>query len=57
MTSARLHRDPRKKFQKPPADRDRRRVTVLLGEKPGVALLVQEDAEEVKQRGRRRAPL
>ena len=56
VTSARLHRDPRKRFQKPPGGRDRRRVTVLLGEKPGVALLVQEDAEEVLQRGRRRAP-
>lgn len=34
----------------------KKRVTVLLGEEPGMALLVEETAREASQRPRRRAP-
>ena len=56
IVSARWHHEPRKRMQKPPNDKGRKRISVLLGEQPGVALLVQENETEVKAHPRRRAP-
>ena len=55
ITSARWHIAPRKTLQKVPGP-GKGRVTVLLGEEPGVALLVEESAQEASQRPKRRAP-
>ena len=56
VRAARVHFAPRKRLQRPPNDKPRRRVSVLLGQEPGMALLVQEEAHEVQNKPRRRAP-
>lgn len=56
VRAARVHFAPRKRLQRPPNDKPRRRVSVLLGQEPGMALLVQEEAHEVQSKPRRRAP-
>ena len=58
MFSARLHIAPRKRMQRPPVNvtDGRGRVSVMLGEEPGLALLVQEKKEEVSAHPRRRSP-
>ena len=54
ISSARLHRHPRKKFMKPP--RKRARVTILMGKEPDNVFIVEESPEETSQHPRRRAP-
>ena len=58
VVSARLHVAPRKRMQRPPANviGERGRVSVMLGEQPGLALLVEETKEEVKAHPRKRSP-
>ena len=56
VVSARLHLTPRKRMQRPPEGRSRGRVSVLLGQSPGMALLVEETSLEVCEHPRRRAP-
>lgn len=56
VVSARLHLAPRKRMQRPPGRNSRGRVSVLLGESPGMALLVEESSREVSDHPRRRAP-
>ncbi len=58
VVSARLHIAPRKRMQRPPVNvtNQRGRVSVMLGEEPGLALLVQEKKEEVSMHPRRRSP-
>ena len=56
ITAARLHRTPRKRMQKPPQGRKRGRLTVMLLQQPGEAMVVQETENEVKEAPRKRAP-
>lgn len=56
ITAARWHMAPRKRMQRPPNAASRRRISFLLGESPGMALLVQEASHEVLSHPRRRAP-
>ena len=48
VTAARLHRAPRKKLQETPNKKARRRITVMLLENPGEALVVDEDVQQMK---------
>lgn len=58
ITSARLHRAPRKRVQKPPGSRPRGRISVMLLQEEGQAIMVvHEKAEEVKKEPRNRAPI
>ena len=56
ITAARLHRMPRKRMQRPPQGKRRGRVTVMLLQQPGEAMVVQENEEEVREAPRKRAP-
>ena len=56
ITSARLHRAPRKRMQKPPGGKQRGRLSVMLLQEEGQALVVHEKAEEVKKMPRKKAP-
>ena len=56
ITAARWHISPRCRLQKPPHGHPRHRISVLLGEVPGNALVLQETPEEVQSRPRRRSP-
>ncbi len=53
VVSARLHIAPRKRMQRPPVNvtDGRGRVSVMLGEEPGLALLVQEKKKFQRIRG------
>eukprot|EP00435_Cladocopium_sp_Y103_P016026 s641_g4.t1 len=57
LTAARIHRKPRKKFQKPPKLVSRARVSILIGEDPQDTYVVEETEEEVKKNPRRKAPM
>ncbi len=56
VKAARVHYAPRKRLQRPPNDQPRKRLSVLLGRDPGLALLVQEEPEDLKKNPKRRAP-
>ena len=56
ITAARLHRQPRKKFARPPKMVSRSRLSILIGEDPRDAYVVEEDENEVQQNPRRKAP-
>eukprot|EP00439_Symbiodinium_sp_Y106_P070485 s391_g12.t1 len=56
LSSVRLHRTARKRLQNPGPRHRKARVTVMFGQDPGQALVVQETAKEVDQRPRRRCP-
>ena len=55
LSAARLHRTPRKRMMKPPKGVARSRLTVMIGQDPVDALVVEESAAEVEQNPRRRA--
>ena len=56
MKKARFHFGARKRFQPHKAGGRKSRLTVMLGEKDGTALVAQEAAEEMKQRPGRKSP-
>ena len=56
VKAARIHYAPRKKMQKPPNSKPRSRLSVLIGQDPSMALMVQETPDEASQNPRRRAP-
>ena len=56
VKAARIHYAPRKRLQRPPNDKPRKRISVLLGEEPSMALLVQEEEEDMRRNPRRKAP-
>ncbi len=56
VKAARIHFAPRKRLQRPPNEQPRKRISVLLGEEPNMALLVQEEAEDMRKNPRRKAP-
>jgi len=55
VTAARIHRTPRKRFQKPPKMVSRSRPSILIGKDPANTFIVNEDEADVKQNPRRRA--
>lgn len=55
VTSARIHRAPRKRLQKPPKLLSRARLSILIGEEAKDAFVVEESAEQVRQQPRRKA--
>ena len=55
LTAARLHRAPRKKFQKPPKLVSRSRLSILIGRDPKNAFVVEETEDEVRKNPRRKA--
>ena len=56
LTSARLHRAPRKRLQNPGPRNRKPRITLMLGKEHGHAMVARESAEEVSQRPRRKCP-
>ena len=54
IVGIRYHLKPRKWFQKPPNAKSRGRITVMLNDAVGSAMVCQETAEEVKQHPRRK---
>ena len=55
VTAARIHRTPRKRFQRPQKMLSRARLSILLGREPTSAFIVNETSEEVESNPRRRA--
>ena len=55
LTSARLHRQPRKKMARPPKLTGRARLSILIGQDPRDAFVVEENTQEVEENPRRRA--
>ena len=55
VTAARIHRTPRKRFQKRPKMVSRSRLSILIGKDPANTFIVNEDEADVKQNPRRRA--
>ena len=55
LTSARLHRQPRKKLARPPKLASRARLSILIGQDPRDAFVVEENTKEVEQNPRRKA--
>ena len=55
LTSARLHRQPRKKMARPPKLASRARLSILIGQDPRDAFVVEENTKEVEQNPRRKA--
>ena len=55
VTAARIHRTPRKRFQRPPKMVSRSRLSILIGKDPANTFIVNEDETDVKQNPRRRA--
>ena len=56
LTSARLHRGPRKRLQNPGPRNRKPRITLMLGQEHGHAMVARESAEEVRQRPKRKCP-
>ena len=56
VTSARLHRVPRKRMQMPTKFRNRARTSILIGEDPAVTFIVEENASEVAKHPKKKAP-
>jgi len=57
ITAVRVHRQPRTVLQPPPAGKERRRITVMLLEKRGDAVVSQEESKEVEDHPRRKTGL
>ena len=55
VTAARIHRTPRKRFQRPPKMVSRSRLSILIGKDSANTFIVNEDETDVKQNPRRRA--
>lgn len=55
VTSARIHRTPRKRLQRPPKLLSRARLSILLGKESKDTFVVEESAEQVRQQPRRKA--
>ena len=55
VTAARIHRSPRKRFQRPPKMTSRSRLSILIGKNPEDTFIVNETEEEVRHNPRRRA--
>ena len=49
LTSARLHRQPRKKMARPPKLMGRARLSILIGQDPRDAFVVEENTQEVEE--------
>ncbi|CAE7531744.1 RE1, partial [Symbiodinium necroappetens] len=56
LTSVRLHRAPRKRFQRPGGRGTKKRVTVMFGTDPGQVMVAQETLQQVAERPARRSP-
>ena len=56
LSSARVHRAPRKRLQHPGPRRKKPRITVMFSEDPSQALVAEETAEQVEERPSRRCP-
>ena len=56
LTSVRLHRAPRKHFQRPGGRGAKKRVTVMFGTEPGQVMVAQETPQQVAERPARRSP-
>ena len=54
VVGARYHHMPRKRFHPPPTGKKRARITVMLSEEVGSAMVCQESALEVEEHPRRR---
>ena len=54
ITAARLHRAPRKKMQAPTKMKNRARTSILIGEKPSITFIVEENAAEVARKPKRK---
>ncbi len=57
ITAVRIHRQPRGVLQPPPAGKRRKRITVMLLEKRGDAVVTQEDSKEVENHPKRRTSM
>ena len=57
VTAARIHRSPRKRFQRPPKMVSRSRLSILIGEDPKDTYIVNETSEDVDHNPRRRSPM
>ena len=55
VTAARIHRSPRKRFQRPPKMISRSRLSILIGKNPEDTFIVNETEEEVRHNPRRRS--
>ena len=55
VTAARIHRAPRKRFQRPQKMANRSRLSILLGADPQSAFIINENDTEVRANPRRRA--
>ena len=49
LSAVRLHRTPRRKLQELPKEEQKRRITMMLLQEPGQALLVDESKEDMKR--------
>ena len=56
ITASRWHPAPRKRMQVPTKQRNRARTSILIGEDPAITYIVQENAAEVKQKPKKKAP-
>ena len=57
ITAVRIHRQPRRVLQAPPHGKPRRRVTVMLLQNRGDAVVTQESSEEVRKHPKRRTSM
>ena len=57
ITAVRLHKQPRKKMQSPGGKEGRTRITVMLLEKPGEAVVCHERADQVKMKPKASTPM
>ena len=57
VTAIRLHRQPRKRLHPPPGRHDRRRITVMLLQKEGEAMVSDETVNQVKEQPRRKTTM
>ena len=56
VVSVKYHHMARKRFQKPPKGKKRGRITVMMGEEVGQAMVCHETAEDVRHRPQRKSP-
>ena len=54
LVSVRYHHQPRKRFQKPYGDHPKARITILLSDEAGTALVTQESFEDVEKHPRKK---
>ena len=55
VSAARIHRQPRKKLMRPPKLVSRSRLSILIGEDPKDAYVVEENEQDVRKNPRRKA--